>query len=40
MAGGKYKMLQREYTPGFDETVPVRIPQTIFMNHGIQFLVL
>lgn len=40
MAGGKYKLLQREYQPGFDETVPVEIYEDIFHAHGIQIKVL
>lgn len=40
MAGGKYKMLHREYTPGFDETVPVHIPQTVFDDAGMEIRVL
>ena len=40
MAGGKYKMLQREYTPGFDETLPIDIPQAVFNAYGIEIRVL
>lgn len=36
MAGGKYKMLLREYTPGFDEMQPPQIHEDIFAAHGIR----
>ena len=40
MAGGKYKMLQREYTPGFDEKLSVEIPQDLFNEYGIEIRIL
>jgi len=40
MAGGKYKMLGREYLPCFDEQKAVQIPETLLTENGIQFQVL
>lgn len=40
MAGGKYKMVGREYTPGFDEKAEVRIPDQLFAEHFVKFKVL
>ncbi|MBQ9939656.1 MAG: glycyl-radical enzyme activating protein [Oscillospiraceae bacterium] len=40
MAGGKYKMLGREYRPDFDEGMTVNIPKEIFDKNGIAFKVL
>lgn len=40
MAGGKYKMLGREYCPGFDEHKVVKIPEKFFKENGIEFQVL
>lgn len=40
MAGGKYRMLQREYNPGFDETAEVRIREDIFRSYGVEVKVL
>lgn len=40
MAGGKYKMLGREYQPDFDEKQTVNIPTEIFDNNNIKFKVL
>ena len=40
MAGGKYKMLGREYCPCFDEHKVVKIPEKIFKENGIEFQVL
>lgn len=40
MAGGKYKMLGREYCPGFDEKQDVRIPEEQFRSAGINFKIL
>lgn len=40
MAGGKYKMLQRQYQPGFDESATVEIREDIFQAHHIQIRVL
>ena len=36
MAGGKYKMLGREYAPGFDESVSVQTHDTLFASYGIK----
>lgn len=36
MAGGKYKMLMREYTPDFDESVEPLARENIFNNIGIK----
>ena len=35
MAGGKYKMLMREYKPSFDENKPVNYQEEIFDKYGI-----
>lgn len=35
MAGGKYKMLSREYSPDFDESQAVELRPDIFAKHGI-----
>ena len=40
MAGGKYKMTGRKYTPDFDENVPVEIREDIFKSFGIEIYVL
>lgn len=40
MAGGKYKMVQREYRPDFDETADVNIRKEIFSEYGIEIKVL
>ncbi len=40
IAGGKYKMLGREYTPNFDEQGCVKIPNEILKENNIDFLVL
>lgn len=40
MAGGKYKMLLREYTPRFDESVAVSLREEIFDRYQIQTKVL
>ncbi len=40
MAGGKYKMLLREYRPGFDETAEPEAHREIFAAHGIDVRVL
>lgn len=40
MAGGKYKMLGKEYRPGFDEQKAVVIPKKLLSENGIQFQVL
>ena len=40
MAGGKYKMLGRKYTPGFDETAGVCIHNDIFKSFGIKIKVM
>lgn len=40
MAGGKYKMLLREYKPDFDETQEVEIHEEIFREYGIEIKVL
>lgn len=40
MAGGKYKMVQKEYAPGFDETVPVNTQCEIFKNFNIEIKIL
>ena len=40
MAGGKYKMLQREYRPLFDEKRPVNIQKSIFDKFGIETKIL
>ena len=36
VAGGKYKMLGREYTPCFDESIPVRTHDYLFASYGIK----
>lgn len=40
MAGGKYKMLQREYRPDFDETKEVEIHGEILEKSGIEYKVM
>lgn len=40
LAGGKYKMLGREYCPGFDEQREVRVPEKQLINNDIQYRVL
>jgi pyruvate-formate lyase-activating enzyme len=40
MAGGKYKMLLREYRPLFDETVPVKLNKELFESFGIKAIYL
>ena len=40
MAGGKYAMVQREYTPMFDEQQEVVIRKDIFDAYGIEYKVL
>lgn len=40
MAGGKYKMLQREYTPLFDEKKEVNFREEIFKKHNIKIKIL
>lgn len=40
MAGGKYKMTQREYRPGFDESVPPNARRDVFDRFGIQIKLL
>lgn len=40
MAGGKYKMLGREYIPDFDEQQAVNIPKDIFDTNNIDFKIL
>lgn len=36
IAGGKYKMLQRNYMPGFDEAAPPQPRQDLFWSFGIR----
>lgn len=36
MAGGKYAMVLREYTPGFDESVPSNPREELFASYGIR----
>lgn len=40
MAGGKYAMVGREYSPGFDDSRAVCVPERIFEENGIDFTVL
>lgn len=40
MAGGKYKMLQREYTPDFDDTKDIFIHSDIFEKYDIKTVIL
>lgn len=40
MAGGKYKMLMRKYTPNFDTQIPPRIRTDIFEKFGIETKIL
>lgn len=40
MAGGKYKMLGREYMPDFDERQEVNIPKEIFSTNHIDYKIL
>ena len=36
MAGGKYKMLGRDYAPLFDETAPITTNEAVFASYGIE----
>ena len=40
MAGGKYKMVSRVYTPDFDESQDVYIRKEIFDKYGIKFKIM
>ena len=40
MAGGKYKMTGRRYSPTFDESVPAQYREDVFEKHNIQTKVL
>ena len=40
MAGGKYRMLGRQYSPLFDEQQPVNINEDLFSRNNIHFKVL
>lgn len=40
MAGGKYKMLQREYNPDFDERIEVCVREDIFKDFNIHIKIL
>ena len=40
MAGAKYKMLCREYTPDFDEQQEVKTPEKILTENNISFKIL
>ena len=40
LAGGKYLMLGRKYTPDFDEEIEVRIDRALFEEYGIEVRVL
>lgn len=40
MAGGKYKMVLREYTPDFDPTQEVKIQEDVFKEYAIETKVL
>lgn len=40
MAGGKYKMLQREYTPDFDEKAEINTNEDIFKKYSIKTKIL
>lgn len=40
MAGGKYKMVQREYNPMFDESIAVNIHEEIFNQYDIKIKLL
>ena len=40
MAGGKYKMVSREYTPDFDESVEVSTRPEIFEKYGVEIKIL
>ena len=36
MAGGKYKMLGRDYAPLFDETAPITTNEAVFASYRIE----
>ena len=36
VAGGKYKMLGRDYAPLFDETAPITTNEAVFSSYGIE----
>lgn len=40
MAGGKYKMLMREYAPSFDSSVECVVREEIFSRYGIKYKVM
>ena len=40
LAGGKYKLVGREYAPEFDETADVNTHKDIFKQYGIEVKVL
>lgn len=40
MAGGKYKMLGREYAPTFNENTEVNVPKQLFSENNIDFKIL
>ena len=40
MAGSKYKMCNREYTPDFDDKKEIYIPKNEFNNNGIELKIL
>lgn len=40
MAGGKYAMLGKSYSPDFDDTVPCRTQQEIFEKHNIKIKIM
>ena len=40
MAGGKYKMLSREYNPDFDEMREVELHGEIFDRYGIKIKIM
>lgn len=40
MAGGKYAMLGRSYSPSFDDTVPCQTRQEIFEKHNIKIKIM
>ena len=40
MAGGKYKMLGRQYTPSFDEQQAVNLNEEVFAKSSMDFKVL
>lgn len=39
-AGGKYAAVGREYSPDFDETVPVSLETEVFERHGLKATIL